>query len=476
MLRNTWIIGAAADCQLVFDVPTVSSRHCRLTRSGKGLVLEDLGSTNGTFVNDQQVWDAAPVSRGDRIGLGREVVLEADFLLDQLTAPAPASRSLWSIGQVGRKPVLAASVLLTLALLSVAVAQFSGSTAEDASAIAANTTNTTGSKEQGTLQNSPSVAAEAFGQTANIGSGNSEKQPLETPVGQVNQTPSASPPSSASAQDVAVDRRQVDPREAVYAVLVHPAQNGSTLQIGTAWAATPQRLVTSGSVVEFLNRSRAKFPTVTVKCEALGKVFSVTRFKVHPEYARLESQFQQAAKASEENGKLLDDLKRENRAPSVALENEFAASITKLEQAYKERSYFDLGLLEVEEMLPVCLPIATKSDKPKSPVMVLGGAPTDGLVDSSQLILPPGRLACLNGTKVTLARDGRSLIRWQWPTETSHESRNWTGSPLLDAAGRVIGLFSIPTPPSEPLGNPAANQFDAVSIQQLDEMLPKLFE
>jgi pSer/pThr/pTyr-binding forkhead associated (FHA) protein len=48
-------IGSRPDCDLVVNVPTVSGRHCRLTRDGASYILEDLGSTNGTYLNGERV-------------------------------------------------------------------------------------------------------------------------------------------------------------------------------------------------------------------------------------------------------------------------------------------------------------------------------------------------------------------------------------------------------------------------------------
>jgi pSer/pThr/pTyr-binding forkhead associated (FHA) protein len=48
-------IGSRPDCDLVVDVPSVSGHHCRLTRDETGFVLEDLNSTNGTFVNGERI-------------------------------------------------------------------------------------------------------------------------------------------------------------------------------------------------------------------------------------------------------------------------------------------------------------------------------------------------------------------------------------------------------------------------------------
>jgi hypothetical protein len=48
-------IGRSADSHIVIDNPAVSARHARVYREGNQYVLEDLNSTNGTFVNDRPI-------------------------------------------------------------------------------------------------------------------------------------------------------------------------------------------------------------------------------------------------------------------------------------------------------------------------------------------------------------------------------------------------------------------------------------
>ena len=55
-------IGSRPDCDLVVNIPSVSGHHCRLTRDGTGFVLEDLNSTNETFVNGERIRGAVRVS------------------------------------------------------------------------------------------------------------------------------------------------------------------------------------------------------------------------------------------------------------------------------------------------------------------------------------------------------------------------------------------------------------------------------
>ena len=72
---QSWVIGSAPDCDIVVAQPTVSAHHCRLTRTPEGCFLEDLGSTNGTFVNQRQVTSRLAVSTRDTIRLGQTVLM-----------------------------------------------------------------------------------------------------------------------------------------------------------------------------------------------------------------------------------------------------------------------------------------------------------------------------------------------------------------------------------------------------------------
>ena len=67
-----WNIGSAPDCDIVVDRPNVSGHHCRLVKIGDQYFLDDLRSTNGTFVNGQKVVSRVAVSRTDQIRLGSD--------------------------------------------------------------------------------------------------------------------------------------------------------------------------------------------------------------------------------------------------------------------------------------------------------------------------------------------------------------------------------------------------------------------
>lgn len=64
------IFGRDPSADVRLDFPMISWRHARLIRTGNTLVVEDLGSTNGTYVNGQRITGPVMVRPGDVIGLG----------------------------------------------------------------------------------------------------------------------------------------------------------------------------------------------------------------------------------------------------------------------------------------------------------------------------------------------------------------------------------------------------------------------
>jgi pSer/pThr/pTyr-binding forkhead associated (FHA) protein len=76
------IIGRNPDCDLVLQSGTVSGKHARLSLKDSVALLEDLGSTNGTFVNDQRI-ERAELKNGDRV---RFDVVEFDVVMQRAGA------------------------------------------------------------------------------------------------------------------------------------------------------------------------------------------------------------------------------------------------------------------------------------------------------------------------------------------------------------------------------------------------------
>ncbi len=67
-------IGRSSGCSIVFDEQYVSSVHTRLFTRDEQVFVEDLGSTNGTWLNGVRAVGQMPVRFGDRIQIGNVVM------------------------------------------------------------------------------------------------------------------------------------------------------------------------------------------------------------------------------------------------------------------------------------------------------------------------------------------------------------------------------------------------------------------
>jgi hypothetical protein len=64
------LLGRGDQADIVLEDSFASSRHARLEPRGDVIVLEDLGSTNGTYLNDEPLRGPQPLHPGDRIRIG----------------------------------------------------------------------------------------------------------------------------------------------------------------------------------------------------------------------------------------------------------------------------------------------------------------------------------------------------------------------------------------------------------------------
>jgi FHA domain len=69
-VQGATTIGRAAECELRLDDTYVSQQHARIFDRGGNWYVEDLGSTNGTFVNEQKLVAPAMLTPGDTVRVG----------------------------------------------------------------------------------------------------------------------------------------------------------------------------------------------------------------------------------------------------------------------------------------------------------------------------------------------------------------------------------------------------------------------
>jgi len=78
--NRSYVLGRSNDCDITVGDVACSRRHARLTVGGEArrvLFIEDMGSRNGTYVNDQRIWDRTAIKDGCLIRIGATVYLLA---------------------------------------------------------------------------------------------------------------------------------------------------------------------------------------------------------------------------------------------------------------------------------------------------------------------------------------------------------------------------------------------------------------
>jgi ABC-type multidrug transport system ATPase subunit len=100
LIKPEIVMGRDDGVDIVIATPAISRRHARLMRDGDGYVLEDLGSSNGTFVNGDRLIGRRALQHGDQIRLGQAITftyqsqtVEADKTAVRLAAPVSSAPS-----------------------------------------------------------------------------------------------------------------------------------------------------------------------------------------------------------------------------------------------------------------------------------------------------------------------------------------------------------------------------------------------
>lgn len=101
LIENDITIGRDINADIVISVPEISRSHARFRKVTEGFVLEDLGSTNGTFVNGKRLTAPQLLYSGDIIMFGEAVtvVYEGVEIDRDATVMTPSSQDATLVGQ-----------------------------------------------------------------------------------------------------------------------------------------------------------------------------------------------------------------------------------------------------------------------------------------------------------------------------------------------------------------------------------------
>jgi predicted component of type VI protein secretion system len=84
--KDQFIIGRAKECNLRAGSEAISRRHCAIMRRNGQVTVRDLGSRNGTHVNEKRIEKEVPLSAGDELRVG-----PLRFRVDRASSKVPAA-------------------------------------------------------------------------------------------------------------------------------------------------------------------------------------------------------------------------------------------------------------------------------------------------------------------------------------------------------------------------------------------------
>ena len=73
-VKDSVVLGRSESADVTLEDPYASEFHLRLVAQDGGIVLHDLGSTNGTYVNGRRVNTPMSLSKGDAVQIGKTVL------------------------------------------------------------------------------------------------------------------------------------------------------------------------------------------------------------------------------------------------------------------------------------------------------------------------------------------------------------------------------------------------------------------
>ncbi len=505
-----WFIGASPVCDLVIDEPAVSSRHCQIAVAGSNVLLRDLDSTNGTWVNGKRISGSTAIKPGDSVRLGsstqvawsriqkligsrvirigrepdNDVVIadekvsghHARLLIekDRLTLIDLDSGNGTSVGTpdqtISRAEVTGGSTVF------FASNQFRVS---DLLRAGASGTDTSSRRD---WYRHPAAWIATVVSLAVLGMAVALFRHGERPADAVSAAPAE--PSPPAAVRLTPQQRL---EQALYAIVVKSAETEPGLRVGTAWAVTDTQLATSGSVVMFLQDSAVNFPIVLVQSVADGRQWPVARLRVHKTCRANADRMTQLAEQIQQRRAEFADLTEPAEEPSneetpppldKAELDRLTNQILELEDrwflATEEMIHFDVGVLETTASLArggseVVLPLATHQPARRAQLRVCAAA----FFPDASVVTEPSRLplAAFDGSLdgfVPLQTGGVQRLVVKSPV--THTAKNWFGAPALNAAGEVVGLYSRPTPSPDPDTPPSGAHCDIVPVARVREL------
>lgn len=433
MSKETIItIGRDPSNSVVLNEANVSSFHARLTQSADKIILEDLGSTNGTSVGKvENKIQHAVVDLSDTIFFGSSPFLVSDFVStpngSSKRTPKPASTD-----SANTQPSQQSSPkAIGLALAGIGLVVLIG---------------------LGLLGSSVFNAYHSeIAIVAPLESISEPNTPLSKP-GDISQT-AAIESKDDTAADTAIELPEslspIQTLQRSMFVVVCSDSDRESYRVGTAFSIDAKHVVTTASVVRALQELKQNgFGTATLFSPVLEETFDIASTRIHPQFSQASIE---AQRAQQEHDAIYDELESKPPNPEAfdAVKDRLLATRVAAIGAMDRKTTYDVGLIELKQDLKHSLTGASvnASLRPNMKIEVIGYGfdSNDPFFDKSEAT----QLRTMKGRVHQVALSSDHIARRLLATGTNlHSEFAFEGSPAINAQGQVVAIYSRPTPDS----------------------------
>ncbi|MEM9827780.1 MAG: FHA domain-containing protein [Planctomycetota bacterium] len=526
-----WLLGADPKSELWINESSVSGSHCELIRLDDGYWLNDLGSDNGTFVNDQR-FSSGPVTPRDKIQLADRVPMpwpdkklakqvitigsspENDVHLDHPSV-SPRHAELMvdandllviqscdgrGVVKVDGKEIKAASVSRETSVLLGNVRISPALILRHAAAGTGNASETTRRLRNLAVAGISVVALSlvillgAAWTLIGIAQTKASNDQVQSPPRQNEQLDA--PESVGAAQSEPTDSL-VDPiqpksglarvRDAMFILLVD--SEGQKVEVASAWAARENLLVTSATIVKSINDQELEATAIHGPSKT---PYRVVASGLHPDFLpRRQALIELHERRAQLQSQPLQNQPPQSQPPTEApdVDPGLGVVLRQLPIAIRDFDSVDVGWLKID------------CDPEKPSFMGLLDAPTSIRIESGTMLKiaaasiiadinyaeysPTGRelqLKNVQATEPVLLQDENLPIRWHAKfVGNDYQEYLHTGSPVVDLRGGLVGMYRGCKRSKDPKiedfvqdGPCTIPEFDMIESSTIDDLLRQI--
>jgi hypothetical protein len=204
------------------------------------------------------------------------------------------------------------------------------------------------------------------------------------------------------------------------------------------------RLVTSGAVVLAIEELQKSDLVAVVLPAGGGDELRVTGMQVHAAYRDAFQEAFAARRQLEKTGKGAGTSPKESTAGGTAPNNDRISAQARLDRAYASQARYDVGLLEVDDVLHHVLAPLFAAPVTVNERLRLAGLPFP--IDHYRASDPGPADRVEQYTFAIAPEAGRKFDPSQFTLDFSGDlaRRNWSGSPILNSDGKVVAIYSRP--------------------------------